>query len=683
MTSMTTTQRSSLTPANLSDSKPVTTTTPLRGFQHPRKGVVGLLAVALLLGVSACSQPDPTQPALTVQVVATIYASDTPPALTAMPGPSPTPSPVPPSVTPKPSDTPAPTATPVPASPLTMVLVGEPDNLHPLYATSRAAQDVLGALFVGCIGQDEVGGPIALGCEDVPTLENGGAKLVGEGDDQHLDVTFRIRQGWRWTDGQPVTAQDALYTWQLIMSPEAQLHDALTQKVFTMSAPDERTVVVSFMSAAQARAAAEGKLRGDVPFEYFSQRGDYARYAEQAAPLGDLNYWAVLRWLPAHILKDVPAREQVQSDFARKPVGDGAFELSAWNAGKDMTLRRSAQPFVTPGGIADTRLTQGNVVQINVQFAPDEATALKMLQSGAAQLSGPLESVGAITSTNGLTVTPIVASVVEQIVLNTTRFPFDDVKVRQAVQLALDTSVILNDPSTGLAAPARAFSPAGLFQGIDTSTWQPKHDIGRAQALLTEAGWVCTTLPCVKPVTQKDGTVVTQTLSFTLVTNERNPRNALSQVIQKQLGAAGFAVDLQIVHGLGKASRLFAPFEQGGILLTRNFDAALYQAPVLTGLSGVFDCASIPSADAPWPTQGNVFGFCDAATDALIVTAENSVAPLKDVPVALKAVMDQALFAPLYSPLWALPARDVGNVRYQGVGSLMWNVWEWEQLAKQ
>jgi peptide/nickel transport system substrate-binding protein len=155
-----------------------------------------------------------------------------------------------------------------------MAIVGEPQTLHPLYATSRAAQTVLGALFVGCAGQNEKGVPVALGCETVPTLENGGARFIGEGEDLHLELTFHIREGWRWTDGTPVTAQDAIFSWQLIMSPEAQLRDPLTQKVYAMTAPDERTLVVSFMSASQARQAAAHTLRGDVPFEYFSQRGD-------------------------------------------------------------------------------------------------------------------------------------------------------------------------------------------------------------------------------------------------------------------------------------------------------------------------------------------------------------------------------------------------------------------------
>ena len=116
--------------------------------------------------------------------------------------------------------------------------------------------------------------------------------------DRYLEVTFKIRAGWRWTDGTPVTAQDALFAWQTIMSPESNLRDPLTQKVYAMSAPDAHTIVVSFMSAAQARAAAGALLTGDVAFEYFSQLGDYAQYAQQESAVADAQYWAVLRWLP-------------------------------------------------------------------------------------------------------------------------------------------------------------------------------------------------------------------------------------------------------------------------------------------------------------------------------------------------------------------------------------------------
>ncbi|MCL5996566.1 MAG: ABC transporter substrate-binding protein [Chloroflexi bacterium] len=642
---------------------------------HPCVSRLAFSGVFVLsLALAACSQPT-TQPLATsvptIYVTGASVAGNATTGLTATTGPTATPSPVPPTPTPQP------TATPVPPEPVTLAIVGEPETLHPLYATSRAAQTVVAALFVGCISPDERGVPVALGCEAVPTIGNGGAKFVGDGDERHLEVTFRIRQGWRWTDGTPVTAQDALYTWQLIMAPEGQLRDPLTQKVFSMAAPDDRTIAVSFMSAAQARAAAAGSLRGDVPFEYFTQLGDYARYAEQTTPLADADYWAVLRWLPAHLLKDVPPANQLESDFATKPVGDGAFEVSAWNKGTDITLVRSAEPFPLQ--------PQGNVPGIIFKLAQDDAAAAQLVQDGGAQMGQPLSA--AVISTGAVTSTPVAAPLVEQIVLNTSHFPFDDVKVRQALRLAVNVTEVMSDPSTGLATGAMVVDPDGLLRTADSARLLAGHDAAGAKALLTEAGWSCDVLPCAKAVTQENGTVVTRTLEFTLVTNERQPRNALSQLIQKQLAQAGFGVDLQIVHGLGKNSKLFASYEQGGILLTRNFDAAMYQAPSLTRLSGVFDCASIPSETATSPTQGNVFGYCDPATDALIAEAESGesavseAAHVKAVADALNAISDNALFVPLYSPLWAFPARDIAGVRFVGAGVETWNAWEWEQKA--
>ncbi len=568
--------------------------------------------------------------------------------------------------------TPAPTATAVPPMPVTMAIVGEPESLHPLYATSPAAQTVLGALFVGCIGQDENGAPVALGCESVPTIDNGGAHWIGEGDDRHLEVTFKIRQGWRWTDGQPVTAQDALYSWRLIMSPGAQVFDALTQKVYAMTASDARTVVVSFMSAAQARQAAAGTLQGDVSFDYFSRRGDYAPYEEQAGALADPNYWGVVRWLPEHLLKDVEAEQQLTSTFALQPIGDGAFELTAWRKGSDLTLTRSKQPFPLP--------RQGTIPEITFKFVKDEASAAAMIKSGDAQLADPL-GMNLVGSSS--TMTPVVAPLIEQIALNIERFPFDSLKVRQALQLAIDTDAIMHDPAVGPVTVSQVINPSGMFYGQDNASLLTKGDVARARALLAEDGWACDELPCAKALENQSGNMVTQTLAFTLVTNQREPRNALSQLIQKQLSAVGFSVDIQIVSGLGVKSKLFAPYDSDGILLTRRFDAALYQTQALTRFSGLLGCADIPTKQAPQATQGNLFGYCDKDTDAAIVAVESGDAGVttagraKSINAVFAAITSNVLFVPLYSPLRALVSQRVTGLRYKGFGLMTWNAWEW------
>ncbi|HEY3291890.1 MAG TPA: ABC transporter substrate-binding protein [Anaerolineae bacterium] len=576
-----------------------------------------------------------------------------------------------------PTATVTPTSTPTPPKKISMAIIGEPETLHPLYASSRAAQTVLGALFVGCVGQDETGAPVALGCETVPTIENGGARWVGDGDDRHLEATFKIRQGWRWTDGQPVTSQDALFSWHTIMSPAAQANDALTQKVYQMSAPDDRTIVVSFMSAAQARLAAIGKLHGEVSFEYYSNRGDYDSFAKQSGPLADPNYWGVVRWLPEHLLKNVLPAQQLTAPYGMKPVGDGAFELAAWNKGSDLTLIRSAKPFpMSP---------QGNIASITFRFAKAEAVAAQWVRNGEVQLSVPIanNAFDRVPINANATLTQVVAPLVEQVVLNTDRFPFDSVKVRQALQLAINTTAIMQDPVVSPVTTSQVIDPAGMFYGLDGSMLRAHPDAAGARNLLSEDGWSCISTPCTRSITKKNGGVLTETLSFTLVTNQREPRNAVSQLIQSQLAGAGFELNVQIVAGLGSHSKLFAPFDEGGILISRNFDAALYQAPSLTRFSGVFDCASIPDAKAPVPSQGNTFGWCDKATDAAIRSMETgeagvSTAGRTSLFASLITTLTQnALFVPLYSPVLVFPSHDVSGVKYAGNGVMTWNVWEW------
>jgi ABC-type transport system substrate-binding protein len=108
-----------------------------------------------------------------------------------------TPTPVPPTEAP-------PTAVPQSTDTLVFAMQQEPDTLHSQLSTMSATSFVLNLIEPGCMSQNEKLEWVPLGCETVPTLENGGAAIVGEGDDQHLEVTYKIRDGWRWTDGEPV-----------------------------------------------------------------------------------------------------------------------------------------------------------------------------------------------------------------------------------------------------------------------------------------------------------------------------------------------------------------------------------------------------------------------------------------------------------------------------------------------
>lgn len=593
----------------------------------PASRFATFLSLFVVFALAACSsQPAPAPDATPIVIQATIFGT-------------PTPAPTLP-----PTPTPVPTSTPVPPQPIAVEMVGSVDTLHPFLATSDAARTVLAALFVGCAGEDAQRSAVALGCEQVPTAENGGARFVGEGLDRYLEVTFKIRPDWRWTDGRPVVAQDAVYAWQLAMAPEFGLRDPLAQSVYAMTAVDDKTLRVAFMSAAQAQAAAAGALRGDVPFEYFSQLGDYATYAGRETPLAPASYWAVARWLPSHLLRDVPPAEQRASSFAQRPIGDGPFELAEVSADR-IALEPAAPDFPL-----------GEPAPVGIAFvlggrAPEGAPRVAAVPEAIP--SAEVDAARWYTSS------------VEQLVFNVDRFPFDDPRVRQAVAHALQRGAMGQDAATTSAAPfALDFDPA------------------RAAELLSEAGWQCDAKPCVKAIADDAGDVVTRTLAFKLVTTEREPRNVVAQAIQKQLAEAGFAVDVEIVFGRGRDSRMFAPYERGGILLTRDFDAALYQIAAPAPVAGQFACARVPTEERRDPSQGNASGYCDPEVDALLAQSEDGEAVIgagrgEALAQAMARIAQAAPAIPLYEVRRPVVVSGVSGVDPAAHLPITWNIWQW------
>ncbi|NBT27598.1 MAG: hypothetical protein EBT09_13865, partial [Actinobacteria bacterium] len=75
--------------------------------------------------------------------------------------------------------------------------------------------------------------------ESVPSLDNGGARLVGEGADQRLQVTFSLRKDVTWTDGKKLTSGDVKFAWELIVSPDYPVPDRARQiKLASVETPD-------------------------------------------------------------------------------------------------------------------------------------------------------------------------------------------------------------------------------------------------------------------------------------------------------------------------------------------------------------------------------------------------------------------------------------------------------------
>jgi peptide/nickel transport system substrate-binding protein len=239
---------------------------------------------------------------------------------------------------------------------------------------------------MGCMSHNEKAEWVPVGCDQVPTIENGGAKFVGEGADKHLEVTYKIKKGWRWTDGTPVTSKDTIYSWKLQMDPEFEIgaRDNV-EKLYDIVAVDDSTFTTKFLSQAQAKQAAAGTLKGNVAFDKFRDDFGWIRQAAVVDPV----YWNV-GWAAgqgwAHILEKIPAKDQAKADWSRKPVFDGPYVLKEWKAGQELVWEKSDKPFP---------LGDAKVKTVIFRFFAETAAVISALQKG---------EIDAVTGTGGLTV---------------------------------------------------------------------------------------------------------------------------------------------------------------------------------------------------------------------------------------------------------------------------------------
>jgi peptide/nickel transport system substrate-binding protein len=579
------------------------------------------------------------------------------------------------------------TATPVPptAAPtkpaakasdtVVLALQQEPDTLHPGIGSMMARTIVLSSVLVGCVGQNEVAKWVPLGCETVPTVDNGGAVYVNEGADKHLEVTYKIKKGWRWTDGTPVTAKDAVYQWKLSMDPEFEIADRSgTEKLFDVVAVDDATIKYVFLSEKQAKEAAAGTLKGNIAFDKFAQDYKDSGFDAQSGPVVSTTYFAYGGWWPEHILGKIAAKDQAASDYAKKPVGDGPYVVKEWKQGQEIDLEKSDKPFP---------LGDAKIKTIIYRFFAESAAVKAALQNG---------EIDAVTSTGGLTVNDapdldkidamgLYKSFYQQgyawehIDLNTTAFPFDDVKVRQALYYATDRKSLVDKLYYGKQSTTNLPVPPFSWSYTDDIT---KYDfsLDKAKALLVEAGWDCKASPCTKQIDGK-----AKNLEITLITTDRADRQAVAQVIQQQWKKAGFGVNLQFLYGRG----LFATASAGGPLNSRTFQAAIYTW--ITGddpdFGSLYTCASVPNKENNYAGQ-NTPGWCNKAADEaqnkqIQLLSLDQRKPLlatfykewtKDVPVV-----------PLFSNTTVTVAR-VGFKNWKpgptSASADAWNAWEWE-----
>ncbi len=330
----------------------------------------------------------------------------------------------------------------------------EPENLDPHTVTGVPEHFILSALFEGLVNLAADGHTI------VPA-----AAESWEVSEDGLTYTFKLREDGKWSDGSPVTTADFLYAWERILTPA--LGSDYTSMLYPMK---------------NARAFQEGKITD------FSQVGAKAIddrtievTLEYPAPYF-LSMQAHYTWYPLQ-KKAIEAHGTMTERGTKwtQPgnlISNGPFMLTDWEPDKIIIAKRN--PYYWD-----------KVILNEIYFHPvdDMLTEERNFRSGELHMTYelPLSKVRSYQKNDPdmLHIFPYYGTY--YYMLNVTQKPLDDVRVRQALSLALNRQRLCDYVMVSGEMPAHAFSPPDP-DGF-TSTTRLEFDPDAARKLLAEAGY--------------------------------------------------------------------------------------------------------------------------------------------------------------------------------------------------
>ncbi|MGH2454294.1 MAG: peptide ABC transporter substrate-binding protein [bacterium] len=511
----------------------------------------------------------------------------------------------------------------------------EPDQLSPfsIMAVAGVVQNALWG-FVAPFNEKWVRVPIMV--EKLPTVKDGDWVLL---PNKKMRVTWKLKRGFTWHDGRPVTALDYRFTYGMERNPRTpRLSRFIVNKIDNVLVPnpsDPYTLVVQW----------------NEPWPFANSN-----------PFGDQNVY------PRHLLEASYLRDPERLDthpYWRAPVANGPYRFVEWSPGSHLTLEAYDKwPLGAPRVkritfrfILDSTVLSANAISGDVQ-------ATEINNFGCDQME-QVERRNAQVRANykeGL--------FWERVDLNLDNEWLKDKRVRQAIAYALDRATLGNIACSGGRQPVSHAWLAPGHPAFNPNVKKYPFDQGRARALLAEAGFVPGPDGILRDAAGKR-------VEMTIMTTAGNAvREQIQQIMREQLRQVG--IDLRIDN---RPASVFL----GPIISQRQFPHMAMVGTQFQPESLPFDrfhTSQIPSQANNWQGNNRV-GWRHAENDNLW---EQIVAELDATKRYALLRRQQEIFAeelptlPLYFRLsLTTNYRALRNVKPTGLGSyyIPWNAWEW------
>ncbi len=354
---------------------------------------------------------------------------------------------------------------------LAVCIASEPETIDPALNTSVDGAIMIHHFFEGITKWVDDG-------EGNAMLAPGQAELTDKtvNDDETVTYTYKMREGAKWSDGQPVTADDFVYTWQRLATPETTadytyMIDMLKgynevasgeadPSTLGISAPDEMTLVI--------------ELSYDCP------------------------YFEEICAFPATFPVRQDVIESAGDQWTFDPstyVSNGPYVLNEW-------VHNSYIKGVQNENYYDVETLGPD--SITFQLMDDANSIYTAFQSGTLQFIDevPTDEVGRLLASGELNIVDYVGTYYA--CFQVEKAPFDDARVREAFSLVIDRNYIVEKVKQTGELPATGFVPSGVYdaEGVEGDDFRTvggdyysvdaddyEANCERARELLAEAGY--------------------------------------------------------------------------------------------------------------------------------------------------------------------------------------------------
>jgi peptide/nickel transport system substrate-binding protein len=327
--------------------------------------------------------------------------------------------------------------------------------------------------------------------------------------------TFKLRPGVKFHDGEPFNAAAVAFNYRRMQDPGNHCRcAAYITAIDTVEAADELTLVYH--------------LRAPQP-----------NFAAVIAPKTVVT-----------VFHSPKAIEEMKEGYNRHPVGTGAFRLKSWQSGDQLVLERNPDYWDKDHVYLD---------EVSVRPLPDAQARYASLQSGESDViwDDNSDNIADARKNPNLMVREYAGSGALVYVFNMRQPPFDDVRVRQAMRMAIDMPAFAEAVASGVSKAAQdPYGPGSFVHCKDTGLLS--YDPTKAKTLLADYG---------KPV------------DFKMIVTATPRGRTYGQIFQEFWGAVGAKVTIDQVDQSALGTRAFTHNFQimpWGIIDTADPDAQMY-----------------------------------------------------------------------------------------------------------